>query len=197
MKLKHLEAELQQVKTFLNPKIELEQYPTTPHLAANMIHLAHSFGDIEGKVVCDLGSGCGVLSVASMFMGSCFNFCVDVDSDAQTICLENFETIFEEFEVDLVLSDATKVTLRADTVIMNPPFGTRKKNIDTAFVRKGLEIASVVYSMHKTSTRAYLQKEFGGKVLAEMEFDIPKMYKFHKENNRSVKVDLWRFERVY
>jgi predicted RNA methylase len=40
-----------------------------------------------------------------------------------------------------------------DTVVMNPPFGTRNTGIDTAFVLKGMEYASVVYSLHKTSTR--------------------------------------------
>ena len=36
---------------------------------------------------------------------------------------------------------------------MNPPFGTRNTGIDTAFVLKGMEYASTVYSLHKTSTR--------------------------------------------
>ena len=40
-----------------------------------------------------------------------------------------------------------------DTVVMNPPFGTRNTGIDTAFVLKGMEYSNVVYSLHKTSTR--------------------------------------------
>lgn len=40
-----------------------------------------------------------------------------------------------------------------DTVIMNPPFGTRNTGIDTAFVLKGMQYSSAVYSLHKTSTR--------------------------------------------
>ena len=32
MKLKQLESALQQVKTFKNPKLNFEQYITTPHL---------------------------------------------------------------------------------------------------------------------------------------------------------------------
>jgi predicted RNA methylase len=40
-----------------------------------------------------------------------------------------------------------------DTVVMNPPFGTRNTGIDTAFVMKGMEYSNVVYSLHKTSTR--------------------------------------------
>ncbi len=40
-----------------------------------------------------------------------------------------------------------------DTVVMNPPFGTRRAGIDTAFVMQGMKYANVVYSLHKTSTR--------------------------------------------
>lgn len=96
MKLKELESNLQDVEIFKEPKVHLEQYPTTPHLAglrlcqkmaifhsshlslvpsppneARMIYTAEaSFGDIEGKLVADLGCGCGVLSIASIMMGA-------------------------------------------------------------------------------------------------------------------------------
>lgn len=41
-----------------------------------------------------------------------------------------------------------------DTVIMNPPFGTRNKGIDTVFLKAALNLAShAVYSLHKSSTR--------------------------------------------
>ena len=44
--------------------------------------------------------------------------------------------------------------LRADTVVMNPPFGTRKKGADMGFLRAALGVAKrAVYSLHKTSTR--------------------------------------------
>ena len=44
------------------PKIKLEQYCTTPHLAARMLYTAHSvYDDIENKVVADFGCGCGIL----------------------------------------------------------------------------------------------------------------------------------------
>ena len=56
MRLKELEGYLQQVDGFENPKVDLEQYPTTPHIAAHMLYtMDTSFGDIEGKLVGDLG----------------------------------------------------------------------------------------------------------------------------------------------
>jgi len=38
MKLKHLEAALQDMEIFEEPKVHLEQYPTTPHLAACVLY---------------------------------------------------------------------------------------------------------------------------------------------------------------
>jgi len=87
-----------------------------------------------------------------------------------------------------------------DTVITNPPFGTKPGNagIDVTFLRTAIRLARrAVYSFHKTSTRPYLVKlvqswGYEIEVVAQMKFDIPKMYKFHKENNVDVDVDLIR-----
>lgn len=96
MKLKELESCLQQVDVFEEPKILLEQYPTSPHIAgevtcdhrrdffivcivfinvlffsptACMLYTIQStFDDIEGKVVADLGCGCGVLSIGAAML---------------------------------------------------------------------------------------------------------------------------------
>ena len=81
---------------------------------------------------------------------------------------------------------------------MNPPFGTRKKGIDVIFLRAGLDACTgAVYSLHKTSTRKYLErkiKSWGAhvEVVAELKFDIPKMYKFHTKKSADVAVDLIR-----
>ena len=83
---------------------------------------------------------------------------------------------------------------------MNPPFGTRKEGMDWLFLETALRNSDVVYSLHKTSTRRYLlekaAREFNCKseVIAEMKFDIPKSYKFHKKDSVDVAVDLLRFE---
>ena len=48
-----------------------------------------------------------------------------------------------------------------DCVLMNPPFGTRVEGVDMRFLRAGLELcgpSGAVYSLHKTSTRAFIKK---------------------------------------
>lgn len=78
--------------------------------------------------------------------------------------------------------------LKADTVIMNPPFGTRQKGVDMEFLRAASQLTlNSIYSLHKSSTREYIakfaQRELGLKkaeVLAQLRYDLPATYKFHK-----------------
>ncbi|KAE8580968.1 hypothetical protein XENTR_v10024611 [Xenopus tropicalis] len=160
MKLKELEGCLQQVDVFENPKLLLEQYPTRPHIAACMLYTIHNtFNDIEDKVVADLGCGCGVLSIGAAMLGAGLCLGLDVDEDA----LDIFKTNTEEFEltnIDMIQFDVCSLppdclSKSVDTVIMNPPFGTKhNKGMDMTFLRTALQMArNSVYSLHKTSTR--------------------------------------------
>lgn len=86
-----------------------------------------------------------------------------------------------------------------DTVLTNPPFGTKNNaGVDITFLRAATRLARrAVYSFHKSSTRDFLIKTVQGwgyevEVVAQMKFDIPKMYKFHKKDNVDVEVDLIR-----
>ena len=85
---------------------------------------------------------------------------------------------------------------------MNPPFGTKREGIDWLFLETALKHAEVIYSLHKTSTRKYLldkaSRQFGctSEVVAEMKFELPKSYKFHKKESVDIAVDLLRFEHV-
>ena len=82
MRLKHLVAELEGVRTWEKPKVELEQYPTPPDIAAHMLMAAHAEGDIEDCMVADLGCGGGVLPVA---LGAHFGGVVSVDISAPVL----------------------------------------------------------------------------------------------------------------
>lgn len=85
-------------------------------------------------------------------------------------------------------------------ITLSPPFGTKNnEGIDLQFLRTAIRLARrSVYSFHKTSTRPYLMKllrekwGLNAEVVAEMKFDIPNMYKFHKQKCVDVNVDLLR-----
>ncbi|TPX36541.1 hypothetical protein SmJEL517_g01391 [Synchytrium microbalum] len=211
MKLKQLEAALQDVAPFENPNNLLEQYPTSPHIGSRIIYTAAtSFADISGKCICDLGCGTGRLTIGALLMDASHVISVDVDASAlaQTAAtLEEFD--LDDSSCDLILADVTspwfksndavRGSLMVDTVIMNPPFGTRTKGIDVKFLEVAFAIAqSAVYSLHKTSTREFLVKKskslgWNANVLAQLRFDIPAMYKHHKKESVDIEVDLIRF----
>eukprot|EP00090_Calanus_glacialis_P013716 TRINITY_DN2236_c0_g1_i1.p1 TRINITY_DN2236_c0_g1~~TRINITY_DN2236_c0_g1_i1.p1 ORF type:complete len:213 (-),score=37.05 TRINITY_DN2236_c0_g1_i1:34-672(-) len=204
MKLKELESHLQEVEEFENPKILLEQYPTRPHIAACMLHtMSATFDDIENKTIADLGCGCGVLSLGSVMLGAGFVTGFDVDSDALDLFAENIAD-FEMDNLDLINIDVKNIgegwENKFDTVIMNPPFGTKhNKGLDMLFLRTGILLASkAVYSLHKTSTRDHVlkkAKEWGviPQVLAELRYDLPNTYKHHKKTSVDIQVDFIRF----
>lgn len=169
-------------------------------LAAHIVHTAAELGDIEGRCVLDLGVGTGMLSIASMMMGAALNVGVDVDMDALALARTNLTSLGLEDDIDLILSDVQDVDLQMkfDTVIMNPPFGTRNTGIDTLFVQKGMQHANVVYSLHKTSTRKHFERLareecWHFEAIAQLNYDLPKTMRHHKEKSKDISVDLLRF----
>ena len=126
----------------------------------------------------------------------------DEDSDDASSSLDAVEkeTRSGDDEPKEATEDASP--LRADTVVMNPPFGTRLKGVDVAFIRCGLKVARrAVYSLHKSSTRAYLERHAThvlraakADVLAELRYTLPRTYAHHRKESVDIEVDLWRFE---
>ncbi|PIN12298.1 putative RNA methylase [Handroanthus impetiginosus] len=203
MKLKQLEGILGSLQQFENPKIELEQYPTGPHIASRLLYTAeNSFGDVSDKVVADFGCGCGTLGLAAGLLGAEHVIGFDIDAESIEIASSNAEEL--EIDMDFVQCDIRNLRLSdrtIDTVVMNPPFGTRKKGADMDFLSVALKVASqAVYSLHKTTTRDHIKRtalrEYNAssaEVLCELRFDVPQLYKFHKKKEVDVAVDLWRF----
>lgn len=88
-----------------------------------------------------------------------------------------------------------------DTVVMNPPFGTKHNaGMDIKFLVAAINISrNVVYSLHKSATRAYIKKkaeEMGiqAEVIAELRYNLESTYKFHKKATVNIEVDCWRFD---
>jgi predicted RNA methylase len=170
MKLKQLESMLGDVTQFSSPKVDLEQYPTGPHIASRMLYMAeNSFGDISNKIVADLGCGCGTLGLAAVLLDAGHVVGVDIDSEALEIAKDNVLEL--EVEMDLLQANLQSLPWRGpvvDTVVMNPPFGTRRKGADMEFLSAALKIAEkAVYSLHKTTTREHVKRgalrDFGAK----------------------------------
>lgn len=123
------------------------------------------------------------------------------DCDTEISCLANLDLLCADVSDEsgfwLPFSNSFQV------VIMNPPFGTKggNKGLDALFLRRALDIASeAVYSLHKTSTREYITRkatDWGAKratVVAQLRYDLPQTYSFHKKQSKDIEVDFYRFE---
>lgn len=210
MSLKKLASKLQPLDMFEDPKIELEQYCTPPYTAAQILHSVDMDMDLAGKRVLDLGCGTGILGLGVVFLGADHVLGVDIDSDALRVAEDN--RVYMELSEDSV--KYSKLDVRTmqkgdlpencnefDVVISNPPFGTRDSNVDQVFVKKGLTFADTVYSVHKSTTRKFWEKQAKEMnvvvdiLIQDLLFPIEWTFKFHKHSIRHVVVDVIKFSR--
>lgn len=98
-------------------------------------------------------------------------------------------------------SESSKWRNAFDTVLMNPPFGTKHNaGMDVKFLMSAFNVAkTAIYSLHKTSTRDFIQRkanELGAKaeVIATLNYNLDSSYKFHKKTSVDIEVDCWRFD---
>lgn len=136
----------------------------------------------------------------------CFicNIGFDVDPSAIKLSVQNATDRNVLDRCNFVLCNIKNIDAvrpkRFDTVIMNPPFGTRDKGTDLIFLKSAINLAChAVYSLHKTSTRKKvlnIAQKWGTipKVIAELRFNLPPTYSFHTQDSVDIQVDLIRFE---
>jgi len=96
-----------------------------------------------------------------LLCSSRYNVGFDIDPDAIAIAQENCEEF--EIDMDFILTDLSATPAPAtteaessnsrgpyemmkgklDTILMNPPFGTKLKGIDMVFLKKGIDVRTV------------------------------------------------------
>ena len=144
-KKKEIIGFLGQIQDFDRLKLreDLEQYITPPQVACEVLNWIESeYGDISRKFVVDLGSGTGMLSLGCSFMGAAHVVGLEVDEEAMRIAQDNLKELGRRCgSVDFVRCDVLSLRgsafpLKADTVVMNPPFGVHVPGFDYKEYRK-------------------------------------------------------------
>ena len=192
---RQLEIQLAKLQILQGPQLGLEQYPVSPEVAAELLHMAgFEHQDLRGEVI-DLGTGTGRLAIGAALMGS--QRVVGVDIDERSIALARGNAMATGVKVEWELSDIDEVVGKFDTVIMNPPYGTRLPHLDLRFLDRAFELAPVSYSIHKSSTREFLKRVVGRKgrrvdEVRSMNLDIPHLFSFHRKRSEEVEVDIYR-----
>jgi predicted RNA methylase len=129
MKLKQLESLLSEVQVFEDPKsnyllyifhshsqfrfhsVELEQVPTSAHIASRMIYTAaNQYDDIENCMVGDFGCGTGMLSIGCNALGSQCVVGFDIDESALETAWINCKAM-EITDIDFVHMNIQSLSL--------------------------------------------------------------------------------------
>lgn len=126
---KRLETELCKVNSFTKPNICFEQYMTPPDLATEIFLRIEQ--DICGCTIADLGCGTGMLAIGCALIGADFVLGLEIDTEAAQVAKENISNFDLNSKIDVITCDVKSTAMKAlskrfDTVIMNPPFGTKR-----------------------------------------------------------------------
>jgi len=203
MKLKNLEMMLQRLAGFSRPRASLEQYQTPAPLAARLLFHALMKGDIEGKRVCDLGCGTGVLAIGAALLGA--ETATGIEIDEKAVEVANANAALLDAEVTFMVADVKDPELLTrpgpcDTVIMNPPFGAQKAHADRPFIDCAISLAPVTYSIFNagsiqfvkayTAQKAEITEKIGGA------FPIKRTFAFHTRDVQEIEVEILRLKRI-
>lgn len=193
---KSLAVKLSKIIGFRQSDIGLEQYMTDSEIAADVLWHAYQKGDIQDKTVADFGAGTGILGIGALLLGAKKVFFVEMDEPTIAILKENLEG----FENHIILcANVNDFFQDVDTILQNPPFGTKTKHADRAFIMKAITVAKVVYSFHKTTTTEYIrnlvnQYDFETTMQMDFSFPIKKSMPQHKKKVVKIEVSCLRFE---
>lgn len=195
---RELAIRLQHVGHHPKPEVALEQYTIPADMAAEILFQAcYTYGDIENKKVADLGSGTGRLALGASILGA--EYVVGVDVDLISLNLASRTARDQGLQVDWVLADINTLRGPVDTILMNPPFGTKQPHADIHFLQVALQLGEIVYSIHKSSTRHHINRFLtehaaGVQRILSGGMDIPHQFAFHKMRKGRVNVDVFRIQ---
>lgn len=137
-----------------------------------------------------------MIAIGASLLGAKKIYGVDIDEDALETARRNIERMNLE-NIILLKEDVSAFSSNVDTVLMNPPFGCQVRNADRPFLEKACEIGNVVYLIHLTDVRKFIEEfvereGFKVRILSTLPFEIPGQFFFHKKRLERIEVDLYR-----
>lgn len=194
---------------FDEAKVRLEQYPTEGEIAADILWNAYNLGDIKEKVIIDLGAGTGILGIGASLLGAKRVIMVEIDKNALGIAKTNISKLKSESwnignegrEIDIRNMDILDIEEKGDTVIENPPFGTKVRHNDRYFLEKAVKTANIVYSLHKSESKGYLEgfaARNGMKIthIWRYRFPLKAAFSFHRRKIHRIDASCFRLEKI-
>jgi len=191
---------LSKLRVFPNPKIKSEQYATDSEIAATILTQAQMLGDISGKIIADFGAGTGILGIGCLMLGAKKVYFVEQDKEAMPVLRVNVEGLHNsDFKGSSIYFEGRveDFEITVDTVIQNPPFGTKVRHSDRVFLERAMAVAPVIYSVHKSTTEDFIEafsSDNGFRISHFWDYELPlrATLKHHKKRVFYTKVRVYR-----
>jgi putative methylase len=163
--------------------------------------------DIEGKTICDLGCGTGILAIGAALLGAKTVKAIDLDPNALHIAGKNAALLHAEVEfivADIARAGAGSLVDQVgpcNTVIMNPPFGAQKQKVhaDRPFIDCALALAPVTYGIFNTGSTSFVEAYIAGRARIAGRisgtFPIKRSFAFHTKDVQEIPVEILRLVR--
>jgi len=203
MNLRQLEMRLERLEGFERPTARLEQYQTPAPVAARLLHHAAMQGAIEGRAVCDLGCGTGILACGAALLGASRVTGLDIDPAAIAVARRNAEAF--GVSVEFLIADVRDPgvdwgALSCDTVVMNPPFGAQKAHADRPFIDRALELAGEVYGIFNEGSAPFVAAYTEGRATIEevirCAFPMKRTFAHHRKDRVDITVEVIHIRRI-
>jgi putative methylase len=184
---------LQRAPAFPDPRASAEQFPTPANIAADILSHAFLRGDIDSKMVVDLGCGTGIFAVGAKLLGA--GRVVGIDSDPASVRLARAWSEDLGIEVEWRTGDVSTIQSWFDTCVMNTPFGVQRRGADRPFLDTALRNCKTGYSLHHAETADFVRKYLasrGALLLDSRTYNIPIRYSqpYHRKPVKDVKAAL-------
>ena len=184
---------------FPNPNFFLEQYSTSLDILQNY----YSFlPPVESSSIVDLGVGTGILSFLAIKSGARRVIGIDIDKqvlqvankNAQIINIQNLNLIHSSVE----FFNFKRFVQKVDGVIMNPPFGTKRKFLDFVFLKRAMQTNGWIISLHKSNlesdkmiSRLCSENKYVIQNKKKMNYNLPNTHTKHALSSYPVEVSLY------
>ena len=154
---------LQKVEEIKSPEIfpnhnNLEQYETPHDLIVKILSLVNT--NVKNSFVIDLGCGKGGIILGSVLLGAKGALGIDIDESLLTVA-RKAALEFDIRGIHWIIGSVEFLPLKKGfyegniTVVMNPPFGTKKRRgIDRAFLLQAFKFADTVVSLHRYNPKS-------------------------------------------
>lgn len=206
---KELISIIQNTKSFIKPKVELEQYCIDAISAVDIILFAgFEYNDINNKFIVDLGSGTGRLSIASAYLKANSVLSIDIDFNALNTLKKNINSLRLEDIIFPLCANVKNLEFSKKhlfnnlniTTIMNPPFGVKKRTADRIFLEKAFSFSNVVYSIHLAGDKVFrfisnFCERFNWHIDNFFPYNmiLERSFQFHTKKTKHIDVNVFRF----